>query len=198
MATQEERVERLRNRYGTQDERFECDLLAIGALSRNRSVASQAVTDTTRVMLTGSNLVIPKFQVGAILKWRISMTKTAAGTAASTFDIGIGKTASAAGLTARVSFTKPAGTAAADEAFIEIVCICRTVSATGVLVGQFTLTHNLAATGHATIPSVVVTTVSSGFANNEEDLIAGVMVTAGASDALTFEMVEASAQYVGK
>lgn len=198
MATQEERVERLRTRYGTQDEKFECDLLAIGVPSRNRSVAAQVVADTTRVMLTGSNLVIPKFQVGATLRWRITMTKTAAGTAASTFDIGVGKTATAAGLTARVSFTKPAGTAAVDEACIEITCVCRTVAATGVLVGQFTLTHNLAATGHAVIPSVVVTTVSAGFVNTGEDLIVGVMVTAGAADALTFELVEAEASYVGK
>jgi len=165
-------------------------------VGRNFSTAAQSVTDTTRVMLTGSDILVPKFVAGAQFRWRIAMTKTAAGTAASTFDIGVGKTASAAGLTARVSFTKPAGTAAADEALIEIVCTCRSVGASGVLVGQFQLTHNLASTGHATIPCVVVNTVSSGFDNAGYDNYVGVMVTAGASDSLTFELVQAEAVYV--
>ena len=90
-----------------------------------------------------------------------------------------------------MSFTKPVGTAAIDEGLVEVTALVRLGGASGVLVGQFTLVHNLAATGHATIPIVVVNDVSAGFDMTPEDLILGLALTPGASDDLTIEMVEA-------
>lgn len=158
----------------------------------NQSITSQAPTAEVRTYITGSQLKVPVggLKVGARLRWKMSLTKTAAGTAASTFDICFGL-AGTADDTARVSFTKPAGTAAADEATITIEAIVRSVSATGVVAGNFALTHNLASTGHATIPAVSVTTVSSGFDNTAEELFAGVCITSGASDVVTFQVVSA-------
>jgi hypothetical protein len=116
------------------------------------------------------------------------MRKTAAGNAASTFDICVG-TAGTTADTARVSFTKPAGSAAADEGKVVIEAIIRTIGATGVMVGEFTLVHNLAATGHAVIPCVCVNTVSAAFDMTTEDLIIGVCITSGAADAITIQQV---------
>jgi hypothetical protein len=87
----------------------------------------------------------------------------------------------------------PAGTAAADEGWVEILAIVRSVAAAGVIVGEFILSHNLAATGHATIPNVVVNTVSSGFDNTAAGLIFGVCLTSGAADNITVQQVLAEA-----
>ncbi len=161
-----------------------------GAKSRvvNRSVAQQAPAATVRTYLTGSSLAVPAggLKVGAILRWKFNIAKTAAGTATSTLDIAVG-TAGTTADTARVSFTKPAGTAAADEGLVEVQAVVRSVSATGVIAGTFTLGHNLAATGHAQIPFVAVTTISSGFDNSAEGLKIGLCLTTGASDAITIE-----------
>jgi len=161
----------------------------------NFSTTSQAPAATTRTYLTGSALSIPtgKLQIGTCFRWTMSVTKTGAGTAASTYDICVG-TAGTTADTARVSFTKPAGTAAADEGTITITCICRgPLSGSGIFVGQFTMTHNLSATGHATIPCVAVNTVSAAFDVTVANLIVGVCVTSGASDALTFQLVQSEA-----
>jgi hypothetical protein len=166
-----------------------------GRSVRNFSTAAQVVAAATATYVTGSKLAIPEggLKVGSKIKFVLDITKTAAGTAASTYAIVFG-TAGTTADTARVSFTKPAGTAAIDAGKIVIEAVVRSVSATGVVVGVFNLTHNLAATGHATIPSVNVTTVSSGFDNTAATLdpgYIGLVVTTGASDAITIQMVEA-------
>jgi len=161
----------------------------------NFSTASQAPAAATRTYLTGSQLRVPKnkLQIGTLLCWRFNVTKTAAGVAASTYDIAVGVAGTVAD-TARVSFTKPAGTAVIDEAWIEIQCTVRgPLSAVGVLVGTFRLMHNLSATGHAVIPCVVVTTISAGFDITVADLFVGVCVTSGAADALTIQQMQAQA-----
>lgn len=160
----------------------------------NFSVAAQAPVAATRTYIAGSALAIPvsKLRVGACFRWRFDLTKTAAGTAASTFDVCFGVNGTTADV-ARLSFVKPAGTAVADEGFIEITCVIRSIGATGVAVAQFTMSHNLAATGHATVPVVTVNTVSAGFDMTVAGLIAGVCITSGAADAVTIQLVTAEA-----
>jgi hypothetical protein len=161
----------------------------------NFSTASQAPAAATRTYITGSALAVPtnKLQVGTCFRWRFNITKTGAGTALSTYDIAVG-TAGTTADTARVSFTKPAGTAAVDEGLITILAVCRgPVGAAGVFAGEFALTHNLSATGHATIPCVCVNTISAGFDITVANLIVGVCITSGASDAITVQMVQAEA-----
>src|SRR5262245_18037660 len=162
----------------------------------NFSAASQAPTATTRTYITGSKIAVPKnkLQIGSLFKWKFSMTKTAAGTATSTIDIAVG-TAGTTADTARVSFTKPAGTAIADEAWCEVWAIVRgPLSASGIMAGQFIMVHNLSATGHATIPCVVVNTISSAFDVTVADLFVGLCITTGASDAITIQCVFAEAE----
>lgn len=164
-----------------------------GTTVKNTSYTQQAIVAATRTVIIGSSLAIPAggLKVGAKLRWVFNMAKTAAGTAASTFDIAFGLLGTTAD-TARVSFAKPAGTAVADEGRVVVEAVVRSVSATGVVIGEFTMVHNLAATGHATIPCVVVNTISAGFANNVADTIVSLCITSGASDAITIEYVEAT------
>ena len=163
-----------------------------GVRVKNSSAVAQTPAAATRTYLAGSALKVPRggLKVGDTFRWVFNMTKTAAGTATSTIDIAVG-TAGTTADTARVSFTKPAGTAAIDEARVVVEAVVQSVSATGVVVGILNLTHNLAATGHAQVPSVNLTTVSAGFDNDDEELYFGLCLTSGASDAITINVVTA-------
>jgi hypothetical protein len=162
--------------------------------TNNFSIASQAPAAATRTYLAGSNLSVPtnKLQVGTVLRWKFNMTKTAAGIAASTIDVAVG-TAGTTADTARLSFTKPAGTAVIDEAWVDVICTVRSIGATGVMVGEFVMVHNLAATGHAVIPVVVANAVSAGFDVTVSNLIVGLCLTTGAADVITIQMMQAEA-----
>ena len=158
----------------------------------NYSTTSQSPTAATRTYIAGSAITTTagKFQIGTQFRWTFDATKTAAGTATSTIDIAFGTTGTTSDV-ARVSFTKPAGTAAIDCGKFVIDCIVRgPISSSCIAVGHMTMTHNLAATGHAIIPIVDVTTVSSTFDITTPTNV-GVCITTGASDAITIQLVEA-------
>ena len=160
----------------------------------NFATAGQTPAATTRTYVTGSALgpfTAGTLAVGTILRWKFDLTKTAAGSASSTFDIAFG-TAGTTADTAYVSFTKPSGTAAADQGWVEISAVVKTAGASGVVIGNFRLIHNLAATGHAQVPAVSVVT-TSGTVNLATPTYAGICITTGASDAITINQVEAEA-----
>jgi hypothetical protein len=169
-----------------------------GLRIRNGSVAQQAFTAATIAYFTGSALAIPQgayLRAGSRFHWKWNMHKTAAGVATSTIAIVFGTLGTAAGDTARVSFTKPAGTGVEDEAWCEIHATVRNLSdSAGVVVGTFTMGHNLAATGHAQIPFVAITTISAGFDNKVDGLIVGLVMTTGAADVVTVEQMQAEAE----
>ena len=160
----------------------------------NYSTAAQAgITGGTNTYLTNSNIAIPAagVRVGTIFRWRFNITKTAAGSASGTFTVVLGPAGTTADA-AILSFTKPAGTAAIDEGWVEIdVTIRGPLGAACIAVGEFRLIHNLAATGHATIPCVAVSTVSSAFTSSTAGLIAGVCTNGGASDSITVQQLTA-------
>lgn len=167
----------------------------VGNNINNYSVTAQSPAATTRTYITGSAIAVPagKLRIGTILRWRFNITKTAAGTAASTYDIAMGTNGSTSD-TAIISFTKPAGTAAVDEAWVEIEAIVRgPLSASGIISAHFQMTHNLSTTGHANIPVVNKHTISGTVDVTTANLILGICVTSGASDALTIEQVSAEA-----
>lgn len=131
-----------------------------------QNTTGTALTAATRVYLPGSQLT-PQQQVvpGSRFKWRFNLTLTAGAAVTDTIDVAFGSTGTVAD-TARISFTKPAGTAVADEAIVEVEAIVISVSATGVVLGELKADHGLAATGFATIPVVVQKVASAGFPND--------------------------------
>lgn len=158
----------------------------------NFSTTSQSPIAGAPTYLAGSALAIPpsNLQIGTHFFWRFNMTKTAAGTATSSIDVRVG-TLGATGDASRLNFVKPAGTAAADEAWNEVHAICRgPLSSSGVFVGEYIMSHNGNTVGHATIPIVVVNTISSAFDVTVANLIVGLSITTGAADAITIQMVE--------
>lgn len=165
-----------------------------GGVVKNFSTAAQVVTAATREQVIGTLLAIPAggLKAGSKIRFVLDATKTAAGTAASTFDISFGVLGTV-GDTARVSLAKALGTAAIDEGRFVIEAIVRSVSATGVVVGTLTGTHRLAVTGFNVLP-VQETTISSGFDNTPATLDPGFIalnITTGAADAYTIQLVHA-------
>ena len=156
----------------------------------NYSVALQN-PPVARTYLAGSMLSVPitKLKIGSIFYWCFNMTKDANGSASATVDIAIGA-AGTVGDTAVVSFTKPAGTAAADEGFVEIMATVRgPLTASCIITGEFWMSHNLAATGHAQIPFVVVNNVSGAFNATTASLKLGICLTGGAADNITIQQM---------
>lgn len=161
----------------------------------NSSVASQSPSAATRTYITGSQIALAAagaLQAGSGFRWRFNVTKTAAGVATSTIDIAFG-TAGTTADTARVSFTKPAGTAAIDEGFVEIDCIVRSINATtGTVAGEFTMTHHGNTAGHMTIPAETLSTVSGNFDTTAPSFV-GLCITSGAADVITIQQIQTEA-----
>lgn len=157
----------------------------------NFSISAQNPVASTRTFINGSALKIPidKLKIGSCFRWIFNVTKTAAGAGPSIYDISFGTTGTTAD-TAIISFTKPPGTAVVDEGLIIICATIRTIGTTGVAVATFNLTHNLASTGHAVIPCINIVKISSVFDTTVANLIAGLNITTGTSDAITIQLVQ--------
>lgn len=155
---------------------------------------ADVVASAADTYLTGSALAVPShgLQAQTIFKWRMFMTKTAAGIAAPIWGVRVGILGTVVD-TARLTFTGPAQTAVIDTGFVEITAILRSVGASGVLAGGLCLTHNLAATGFANIGSPTLQATSAGFDTTTANLIVGVSVNPGASGVWTHQLVKGEA-----
>jgi hypothetical protein len=125
---------------------------------------SQTLTAAAVNFLTGSLVTVPPqgFQVGTTLRWLVTMTKTAAGTAARNVFIKIGTNGGVAD-TNVATFTSSVPTAAADQGFMDIMfTIYGPLGASCVAVSSLYLAHN---------------SFSSGFAPKPVDFYTGSMVT---------------------
>ncbi len=173
------------------------DLGVIFGRTDNASTAAQGAGFSSDTYVTNSDIQIPSFsfRVGTMIRWIIACSKTAAGTATPVYTIRIGSNRSTAD-TSRLAITGPAQTAAADNAVITIMVVVRSIGASGVIQGDMTIDHNLAATGFANNASAIVTGTSSGF-----DMTAiggryvGISINAGASAAWTLTQVRVEAKW---
>lgn len=171
---------------------------------RNYSMAAQALAAATEAIIDGSQVVIPDsgLVAGSVYKVKLALDKTGAGTATSAYKVGLvdaGDAVTVANVKSVLSFTKPAGTAAADEGVVEIVVFIKdpgdSTAESGSVLGEFVMGHNLAATGHATVPVVVLygedtstATVLAG--QNGGSLV--LTVTTGAADVSSVHWAEAT------
>jgi hypothetical protein len=146
------------------------------AFTDNASIAAQTsggfATDT---YVTDSDLLIPSFGLQARGKicWRISASKTGAGTATPIYVIrvGTGRTTSDAAV---LTLTGPAQTAIADIGTLNIMVTVRSIGAAGIFQGTAWWDHRGTAAN--------TTTSGTGFANDTtghvEGTSAGVDMTA--------------------
>jgi hypothetical protein len=167
----------------------------------NSSTADQTPTAATLTYLTGSSITIPQggVRAGTQFVWRMSLSKSAAGTAAPTFAVVFGTTATTTD-TARASFTLPVETAVVDTAQINLICTVRSVSATATISCNLQMTHTAvdcagfvsAASCVAPVASEFVATVTSGtFDDTVANSIIGVTVNSGTANVFTFQQIQA-------
>ena len=160
--------------------------LVRGTLSRNAATASQApaATDT---YVTNSGLLIPScgMKAGQLYRWRITLSKTAAGVAATIFTVRIGAAQSVAD-TSRLALTSSVvQTGAVAEGTIFVDIGVRNVSATGVIAGGFAVAAPVGLGGGKD-------GVSAAFDNTAlAGQYVGLSVTPGASAAWTITHVDA-------
>lgn len=168
----------------------------IGDVLSNQSTATQNITAGVSAYLTGSNISVPvgKLRVGTIFKWRLSVVKTNAGTAANSIILRVGTNGTTAD-TAVLTFTTGTGTAAIDQALIEVDVVCRgPLSASGIFQGIMILTHELAITGFQNKATRIHQLTSATFNVTTANLIVGLSCTTAASTVLDFLQLSAEAK----
>jgi len=158
-------------------------------LQYNNSVGTQAITAATVTYLTGSAITTANIKAGTVVTWTISVTKTNAGTTAPAWTVKFGTNASTADTTL-LSFTGAAQTAAVDTGMFTIQCTFRTVGSgtSAVLVGHYSLVHQLDSTGLSTGNGGAFAT-SAGFNSTTANAFLGVTVNSGASAVWTVNQV---------
>ena len=158
-------------------------------LQYNNSTATQAITAATITYLTGSNITTANIKAGTVVTWTVSVTKTAAGTAAPLFSVRFGTTSTTADAIL-LNFTGNAQTAIADTGEVTIQCTFRTVGSgtSAVIVGHYKLVHVLPTTGLSTGQGGVFTT-SAGFNSTTASSFLGLTLNTGASASWTVNQV---------
>lgn len=172
------------------------NLLGTYNMLTNHVTATQSFTAATLTQINGSSFAVPTgrpLRIGTMFRWRFDWTKSGAGVATSAFAVRIGTNNTTADA-AILSFTKPAGTAAADTGIIDINCVIRgPLSASCIAAGNFTMTHNLQATGHLQLAGVCFSVVSGAFNATTAGLFVSLSATTGASDVCTMPTMIAQA-----
>lgn len=164
-----------------------------GNVLRNVSTAAQSPAAGATTYLTNSNIAVPVglLRIGTWFRWNLVATKTAAGTAASSHLIKIGTAGTTADATI-ITFTSPTQTAAVDTAIFTITAIVRgPLSASCILHGAQKMAHaTTGSTGFSDSNEIQILQVTSGTWNaTTANLIVGLAVTTGASEAYTYQQV---------
>jgi len=165
----------------------------------NRAVPAQLPAAATETILTGSSIVLTKpLAVGDKFRWRVSMTKTAAGTGNTAFlvktntsqTVATGTTGGAA--TALTLTGTVAETAAIGSAFVEIeVVVQKADPTTGVVFGKLEQSSNAGAAVGFSNQSVAA--IGTGLVTDNTIQAVGLAITSGAADVVTVNYVEATA-----
>lgn len=157
----------------------------------NQSTADQTINAATTALLTGSLISVPpgNLRIGTIFRYTLTVSKTAAGTAANTFLFKVGTNGTTADATI-CTLALPVGTAVVDVGYIEVLVTIRgPLSASCIAQGHLVMNHNLSATGLATIPCVCINNTSGVFNATTAGLKASLSCTTAASTVLTFQQV---------
>lgn len=163
----------------------------------NQNTADQGAGFATDTYVTGSRIAFPSgsIKVGSRYYCMVRMTKTNAGTATPIVNIRVGTTGTTSDAS-RGTLTWTAGTAAADDAVLEVWMHFLTVgsgtSATIRTVGR--ITHKLSVTGFTGTAAVSESEVatSGGFDSTAASLGVGISINGGTSASWTLQMVQSS------
>jgi hypothetical protein len=161
-------------------------------------IRNQAVSSVTGyaadTYLAGSSITIPAsltLQAGTQYRCKISLNKTAVGTAAPVFNIRIG-TAGTTADAVLATLTTAVQTAAADTGWLEILVTIRTVGAAATSQVTFAFLHTAgAAAGFGFASPAINEVAGTAFNSTTASLIIGISMNFGASANVTTTQVEA-------
>lgn len=163
----------------------------------NYSTIDQAVS-TAQLNINGSKLFVPthKLQVGTMFRWRVVVTKTAAGTASPIWRIKLGTTGTNSDANVGVFTQVASQTGDADTCIVDITTVFRKISSTfpgapGSLQSMLSMTHANASTGFSTLGTNVQSDFISSFDTITIGLIASLSFLGGASFSGTIQAVSA-------
>jgi hypothetical protein len=157
----------------------------------NNSVAAQGAGFSTDTYATGSFVLFPTPpKVGTIYRCRISVSKTAAGTATPILTVRVG-TAGTTADTGRGTHTFSAGTAATDTGMFMFECVFRTVgSGTSAVLQSHCALISQPTTGFSSLLKGTQAT-SGGFDSTVAALGIGISINGGTSASWTLQIVDA-------
>jgi hypothetical protein len=153
------------------------------------AVTDQTIGTNATAYFTNSDLRIVSgrpLKAGTAMRWTIGIAKSAAATAAMTFDLRVG-TNGTTGDSTRGSLATGTQTAASDGGFLEVMAIVRSLGASGTIDVLMAFAHNLQTTGFALIPTLVTDVTSGTFDTSASGLIFGMSVTTGTAHAVTLK-----------
>jgi len=158
------------------------------------STAAQSPSAGATTYLTNSSIAVPSagLRAGTAFIWTIAFSKTAAGTAARSLLIKVGTAGTTADATI-VTLTSGTPTAAADQGQMVVQFTIRTTGASATSHGAYSAIHQSSTTGLFPNETEVKFASGSTFDSTTANLIVGLAITAGASEALTFEQIQVQA-----
>jgi len=162
-----------------------------GNILRNVAVADQSPGAGATTYLTNSNIAVPtgKLRIGTWFRWTLIFSKTAFGTAARSHLIKVG-TAGTTGDATIITLTSGTPSGASDVASQVITFIVRgPLSASCVAHGSSAGTHQLSTTGIFANEVECLEVTSGTWDATTANLIVGLAVTTGASEALTYKQI---------
>lgn len=154
------------------------------------STAAQSPGAGATTYLTSSSIAIPalKLRVGSCFTWDLDYVKTAAGTAARSILIKVGTAGTTADATI-ATLTNGAPTGVVDEGYYRIMFTIRTIGASATSRASSFATHNLSTTGLLPNETEYKRVAGTTFDSTVANLIVGLAITTGASEALTFDQI---------
>lgn len=167
---------------------------SVAAAVLSNANTSNVTCSAADTYITGSSINLAgRVQAGTTVKWLLSVTKTAAGTATPVFNVRVGTTQSTSD-TARHTFTGVAQTAATDTGYIEVTMVIRSVSATSTSHVLFKMGHFNTTTGlQNKAQEQIFQSVSATYDNTGATLYAGLSINPGASGVWTIQQCSVTA-----
>lgn len=154
--------------------------------------STDVVANATDTYLTGSSLLmVNEVQIGTIYRWRLSASKTAAGTGTPVFSLRVGAGATVTD-TARSTFTGVAQTAATDVGWFELAAVVRATGATTVLQSVLKMEHKGTTGGMQNAAQTqILQSLSTGFNSTIANTQIGISVNPATAGVWTFQLVTA-------
>lgn len=171
----------------------------LGGGPSNASTATAAPTAGTDTYLSGSVIPLPSggfraptgsSQDGSKITWRVVMSKTAAGTAASTFTIRVGTNGTTADTARCTAFSTGTATAAADWAVVTITVYATAGGSGTTLNCSANLTHQLATTGWSNAGGVQAYSTQTSFDSTPANTKIGLSFNGGTATVATIQSVD--------